>query len=74
MIRVSLSWRYVSRRFVAGALAATACAAASAQQTVEPLEHWAATHAVLIRTVEPGSDVADLRQLVPVIETARVVA
>jgi erythromycin esterase len=74
MIPVSLSRRYVSRRFVAGALVATACAAASAQQTVEPLEHWAAMHAMLIRTVEPDSNVADLRQLVPLIGTARVVA
>jgi erythromycin esterase len=35
---------------------------------------WAAAHALPIRSVEPGGDAADLRQLAPVLGAARVVA
>jgi erythromycin esterase len=48
--------------------------AAAAQQVVTTFEHWAATKALPIRTVEPGGDVADLRRLRTVIGSARVVA
>jgi erythromycin esterase len=74
MILPRLAWISVSRRFIAGALVVIASAAASAQQTAEPFARWAVIHAVPIRSVEPGGDVADLRQLAPVIGTARVIA
>jgi erythromycin esterase len=47
---------------------------ANARRAVELFEHWAAMHALPLRTVEPGGDVADLRQLASVIGMARVVA
>jgi erythromycin esterase len=45
-----------------------------AQQDRESFVRWATAHAVPIRTVEPGSDVADLRPVKTIIGAARVVA
>ena len=45
-----------------------------ARQPVEPFQRWAFTHVLPLRTVEPGSDIADMQQLAGVIGQARVVA
>ncbi|MEO8088846.1 MAG: erythromycin esterase family protein [Gemmatimonadales bacterium] len=66
------------RGFAFGALVAIAVgthpSAADAQDGGRTFEHWAATHAAPIRTVEPGDDTGDLRRLGPVIGSARAVA
>jgi erythromycin esterase len=59
---------------IVGAFVALICAAASSPQSIENFEHWAATHALPLRTVEPWGSVDDLHQLAPVIAAARVVA
>ena len=59
---------------VVALLAALIGAHAAAQQGGDPFERWAKAHAIPIQTVEPGSSVADLRRLKPIIGNARVVA
>ncbi len=60
--------------FAVATFVAIIAAGVNAQQTAELFEHWAATHALPLRTVEPGGDTADLRQVALVIGEARVVA
>jgi erythromycin esterase len=55
-------------------LVAIVAASVSGKQNDESFEHWAAVHALPLRTVEPGGDAADLRQLASVIGRARIVA
>lgn len=68
-------WPRVSRWLVAVALVAVLIGAHSvAQQSGDSFERWAKAHAAPIQTVEPGSGVADLRRLKPIIGAARIVA
>ena len=63
----------ISRTLVAAAVVILGVAV-GAQQAAEPFARWAAMHALPLRTVEPDCDVADLRQIVPVLGAAHVVA
>jgi erythromycin esterase len=71
-------WMHLSRRLAAVVLVVvsigTHSATIDAQQGGDSFEHWATVHAIPIETVEPGSAVADLRALKPIIGAARVIA
>jgi erythromycin esterase len=72
--------RYKSQLFVRQSLVSIAlivlamCSHSDAQQTSEDFERWAKTQASPIKSVELGSDLADLRPFKSIIGSARVVA
>lgn len=62
------------RSVVSCALLGACAGRGAAQQSSDAFVRWAKSHAVPLRTVEAGGDVADLRPLKAMVGTARVVA